>query len=217
MRVWGWIICAVFAANMSGPLWAQDTENEATDQSAVIAPRIETQPHNTVLQVPVIVFDRDRIFEQSDLGRALEAEIEALSNDLVLENDEIFAALESEEKALTDIKSTLSKEDFAKKADAFDAKVIAKRAEQKAKSETIQQTKDQGLREFDTTLNVVLREIAQEVRAVAVFERAQIYLMSGSIDISLEVIKRLNANSQQVAEPTSETEAQGAQSIAQDQ
>ncbi|MBU2866308.1 OmpH family outer membrane protein [Pacificibacter marinus] len=200
MRVWGWIICAVLSVNVSGPLSAQDAENDAAEQSVASEPEMESQPQNTIAHVPVIAFDRERIFENTDIGRALEAKIETLLNDLVVENDTIFAALEAEEQELTELKSTLSKEDFAKKADAFDEKVIAIRAEQKAKSEAIEQTKDQGLRAFEDMLNVVLKDIAQEVRAVAVFERAQIYLMSGSIDISLEVIKRLNASSQQTAE-----------------
>lgn len=215
MRAWGWIVCAVFAVNMSGPLSAQGAENEAAAPSATSEPESAAQPQNTITQVPVIAFDRERIFDNTDIGRALEAKVETLLNDLVVENDTIFAALEAEEKELTELKVTLSKEDFAKKAEAFDEKVIAIRAEQKEKSEAIEQTKDQGLREFEDMLNVVLKGIAQEVRAVAVFERAQIYLMSGSIDISLEVIKRLNASSQHAAE--AEALAQDPQPAMEDQ
>jgi len=215
MRAWGWIVCAVFAANVSGPLSAQDAENEAATPDVTSEAEIAPQPQNTIAQIPLIAFDRERIFENTDIGRALEAKVEALLNDLVVENDTIFASLEAEEQELTELKNTLSKEDFAKKAEAFDEKVIAIRAEQKAKSEAIEQTRDQGLRAFEDTLNVVLKDIAQEVRAVAVFERTQIYLMSGSIDISLEVIKRLNASSQQAAE--AEALAQDPQPAAEDQ
>jgi Skp family chaperone for outer membrane proteins len=215
MRTWGWIFCAVFAANVSGPLGAQDSPNNTAVQSE-LAPEVETQPRNIAIQIPVIAFDRERIFAESEVGRVVEAEIEALLSDLVIENDAIFAALEAEEQALTDLKKTLPTEDFAKKADAFDAKVIAVRAEQKAKSEAIQATKDQGLREFEGMLNAVLKDIAKEVRAVAVFERTQIYLMSGSIDISLEVIKRLNANHQQISGPQSDAVAQETQPAVED-
>ncbi|MBU2936857.1 OmpH family outer membrane protein [Pacificibacter sp. 1_MG-2023] len=200
---------------MSGPLSAQDAENEAAAPDVTSEAEIAPQPQNTIAQIPLIAFDRERIFENTDIGRALEAKVEALLNDLVIENDTIFASLEAEEQELTELKNTLSKEDFAKKAEAFDEKVIAIRAEQKAKSEAIEQTRDQGLRAFEDTLNVVLKDIAQEVRAVAVFERTQIYLMSGSIDISLEVIKRLNASSQQAAE--AEALAQDPQPAAEDQ
>lgn len=219
MRVWGWIICAVMAANVSGPVLAQETPIVNADESVLIEPVTEeqTQTKKTAIQVPVIAFDRERIFSESDLGRALEAKIETLLSDLVSENDAIFAALEAEEQELTALKGVLRAEDFAKKADAFDAKVVAKRAEQKAKSETIQQTKDQSLREFETALNAVLTDIAQEVRAVAVFERGQIYLMSGSIDISLEAVKRLNANSQQSETPAVEATGQDSQPTSEDQ
>jgi Skp family chaperone for outer membrane proteins len=194
MRRRVWTFCLCFAATVSGPVLAQDAlDTSVAPQNTITAP--DTERQRVVIQVPLIAFDRDRILQESDIGRALDAKIEVMRGDLVVENEEIFAALEAEEKELSILKGTLSSEAFALRADAFDAKVIAIRAEQKAKLETVQSTYDQGTRDFETALNVVLKDIAQEVGAVAVFERAQFYLMSGSIDISREAVARLNAQS----------------------
>ncbi|SEL25625.1 OmpH family outer membrane protein [Pacificibacter marinus] len=150
-------------------------------------------PSGQVLHAPIIAFDREKIFLESKLGQALDAKIETLRAELVAENDEIYADLEAEEQNLSALKDSLSSAAFKFKADAFDAKVTAIRSEQKAKSDAVQQAYDQGARDFEQNLNVVLTQIAREVGAVAVFERKQIYLMSGSIDISVEAVRRLDA------------------------
>ena len=200
MRSLGWTYHMALMVCVSSPTWAQETNTDVTTAPSSLAQtsdRPVARPQN-IISVPLIAFDRDRIFAESELGQILEARLEALRDDLVAENNTIFADLEAEEKELTALKATLSSEAFSVKADAFDAKVIAIRAEQKAKSEMVQQTHEASVRDFEQSLNAVLTEIAQEVRAVAVFERKQIYLMSGSIDISLEAIKRLNIRSAQV-------------------
>lgn len=195
MRLRVWTFCLCLTVTVSGPVWAQDALNAPVEPQNTIATTEPRTPElqRVIVQVPLIAFDRDRILNESDIGRALEAKITTMRTDLVAENDAIFATLETEEKALSDLKATLSSEEFALQADAFDAKVIAIRAEQKLKLEAVQSTYDQGTRDFEAALNVVLKEIAQEVGAVAVFERAQFYLMSGSIDISREAVARLNA------------------------
>ena len=216
MGRWGWIIRVGVITCMSGPILAQDASTDGLDPpstAAVGAPQEAAQSKNIVIQVPLIAFDRDRIFTESTIGRDLEAKIEALRTALVAENDTIYTTLEAEEKELSILKDTLSSEAFSVRADAFDAKVIAIRAEQKVKSETVQQAYDLGVRDFEQSLNTVLTEIAQEVRAVAVFERKQIYLMSGSIDISLEAIKRLNARSTENAVQSDDATLQDAPTV----
>ena len=187
MKRLGWAYCVAVSAVLSGPAVAQGTSNSGATTPS------EQAPQRSGFQIPVIAFDRDAIFAASTLGQNLDAKIEELRNDLVRENDAIYAALEAEEKELSILKQTLTPEEFAARAEAFDEKVTSIRAAQKSKSETVQTVYDEGLREFDASLNLVLTEIAQEVGAIAVFERKQIYLMSASIDISRGVVARMNA------------------------
>jgi Skp family chaperone for outer membrane proteins len=188
---------------------AQDTLDTPTDLPRVTldANAATPAPSGQVLHAPIIAFDREKIFRDSKPGQALDAEIETLRADLVAENDEIYADLEAEEQNLSTLKDSLSSAAFKFKADAFDAKVTAIRSEQKAKSEAVQQAYDQGARDFEQQLNVVLTQIAREVGAVAVFERKQIYLMSGSIDISVEAVRRLDALTGTKAETKPNTDA----------
>jgi Skp family chaperone for outer membrane proteins len=193
-----WTVCfrgLAAAAFIATSAAAQDNLDTPTDRPAAVlgagAPSLASSQRNS-MQTQIIAFDRDKVFQNSEAGRVLDAKIQTLRDDLVAENDRIYADLEAEEKSLLTLKGSLSSEAFRLKADAFDTKVTAIRAEQKLKSETVQQAYDQGARTFEQSLNVVLTEIAREVGAVAVFERKQIYLMSGSIDISAEAIRRLD-------------------------
>lgn len=187
MKRLGWTYCGAVLAALSGPVLAQESPN-----TNVTVPS-EPSSQRSGFQIPLIAFDRDAIFSASTLGQDLDAKIEELRRNLVSENEAIYAALEAEEKELSVLKQTMMPEEFAARAEAFDEKVTSIRATQKSKSETVQTVYDEGLREFDSSLNLVLTEIAQEVGAVAVFERKQIYLMSASIDISRGVVARMNA------------------------
>jgi Skp family chaperone for outer membrane proteins len=170
-----------------------------------------TQAQNTTkvqdAQVlPIIAFDRDRIQANARMGIALALQIDQLQQEIVAQNAQIFKDLEAEETEIAVLKKTLSEEDFTARAKNFDDKVTKIRAEQAAKAKEVEAQYELSLRAFEQNLNVVLAGIAGDFNAVAVFERQQLYLMSGAIDISDEAIKRLDAQSDtsvsQVISPT---------------
>ncbi|RPE71473.1 periplasmic chaperone for outer membrane proteins Skp [Pacificibacter maritimus] len=200
MRLGALTCAAAFAVGFGfcSPLWAQGT---AAEGSPSVTPQVEQR---SLATAPVIAFDRSRVLAESALGKQLNAELEKEQAKILAENDEISAALEEEERDLSNLKPTISAEDFALRAEAFDRKVTAIRAEQKRKSEAVQLMFDQGTKQFEDNLNQVLSEIAREVGAVAVFERAQIYMMSGTIDVSNEAIRRLT-----VVEPNENLDDEG--------
>lgn len=166
-----------------GPVAAQEAATS-------VAPSA-TSTQQTVL--PVLVFDRSRILSDSKLGQAFEAEIQQTRDALVQENNDIYAALEVEEAEISALRPTLSEEAFVQKADAFDQKVTSVRAAQDRKANDIQALYNSGLEEVEQKMNAALTSVAREVRAIVVFERQQVYLMSGAIDVSTEIIRRLDA------------------------
>lgn len=147
------------------------------------------------INLPIIAFDRERIQTSAHLGLSLAEQIEELQQALVAENAQIFADLEAEETEITQLKESLSELAFAARAKAFDEKVTQIRSEQAAKAKEVEAQYELNLRAFDQNLNVVLAAIARDYNAVAVFERQQLYLMSGAIDVSAEVIRRLDMQS----------------------
>lgn len=177
-------------------LVAQDGQGGESGQ-AETPPALEpatTAPNETPLPqaVPILVFDRDRVLDESDAGQAFEAEIAELRARIVAENEQIAAELEAEERAISEAREELSDADFRARADAFDQKVTDVRAAQDRKAEEVQATYDAGLEALETLMNSALTSVARELRAVVVFESAQVYLRSGAVDVSAEVIRRLD-------------------------
>ncbi|ATG46767.1 outer membrane chaperone Skp [Celeribacter ethanolicus] len=163
----------------------------AQDTGATVPP--ETEKVRTKLVFPVLVFDRDRVIASSAAGAALEARGEAARNALLEENKRIYDELEAEEQALADIRDSLSEAEFRARAQAFDEKVVAIRAEQDQKAQAIQTQYDDGLAGLEEEMNKALTGLARDFGAVLVFERGQVYLMSGAIDVSGLLIERLDA------------------------
>lgn len=181
--------CALLA---SGAAFAQDVTVPEVQTGQGVS-QSGTQTRAAALQLPIIAFSHDKVLAKSVLGRAVEQRFEAMRLELSDENESVAASLEQEEKELSDLKASLSKEEFATRADAFDLKVTGIRAVQKEKLDAIQSVYDQGIRTFESNLVKVLEEIAIELNALAVFELQQLYLRSRSIDVTDEVIRRLDA------------------------
>ncbi|WP_417258768.1 OmpH family outer membrane protein [Celeribacter sp.] len=199
----GWILtaCLCLALPLSAVAQEAAPTNDDATTGADITPlgvatggdeSLDATPSLPVL--PVLVFDRARILSDSLIGQAFEDDIEKARADLIQENNEIYNALEEEEAELSDLRPTLSEEAFAQKADAFDQKVTAVRAAQDRKSAEIQTLYDTKLQAVEQEMNEALSAVAREVRALVVFERQQVYMMSGAIDVSSEIIRRLDAH-----------------------
>ncbi|SFI76302.1 OmpH family outer membrane protein [Celeribacter neptunius] len=177
-------------------------QGEATDPASAAG-----SVRNGKLIFPVLVFDRARVLSQSQAGQDLEARAEAERSALLAENDKIYADLEAEEQAIADMRDSLSDEDFKARAQAFDAKVTEVRAEQDAKGKELQTFYDTRLAQLEQDMNGVLTGIARDYGAVLMFERGQVYLMSGAIDVSAIAIDRLDArdDDEAAAEDTTES------------
>ncbi|PTQ68012.1 OmpH family outer membrane protein [Celeribacter persicus] len=172
-----------------------------------------TEKARSRLVFPVLVFDRARVLTQSAAGKALEERIEAAHTALLEENTRIYDELEAEEQELADIRNSLSEEVFRPRAQAFDEKVEALRAEQDRKGQAIQAQYDEGLTSLEEEINTVLASIAREYGALLVFERGQVYLLSGAIDVSGMLIERLDAR-MNVSEETDSATGTGSDSDA---
>lgn len=141
---------------------------------------------------PILTLDQDRFFLESDFGRAALERERAATTALEQENKRIEAELVAEEQALTEQRKTLSPEDFAAKADAFDAKVERIRAEQDAKAEALTQARDKDRTAFLQAAVPVLGALLGEKQATAIFDKSQVIVALSAIDITDEAIAKVN-------------------------
>ncbi len=195
LRLWSLAMLGAGLAALTGApaALAQEAPNRATPQAQAQSEQTQAEQTQAEQSFPILAFDRARIIAQSQMGVALEAEIEAERAALLAENDQIYADLEAEEQEISDQRKMMSEEAFRTRAAEFDAKVTEVRAQQDEKAQAVQRLYDSALEEMETEMNTVLTRVARDLGAVVVFERQQVYLMSGSIDVTKAVIDRLDA------------------------
>ncbi|OYX45629.1 MAG: hypothetical protein B7Z02_00110 [Rhodobacterales bacterium 32-67-9] len=152
----------------------------------------QTAPERPV-QSPILTLDQDQLFGGSLWGKRAAARIEAASAELAAENRQIEADLTREERALTEVRATMPAEEFRKAADAFDAKVTDIRRTQEAKARAIGQMQDAERQRFYAAALPVMGEVLRSRGAVAVLDSRAIFLAADVIDITDEMIERIDA------------------------
>jgi Skp family chaperone for outer membrane proteins len=146
-----------------------------------------------VLQSAILVIDLDRFFTNSLFGRRIQAEFQAARTELLTENSEKFAELTAEEQELTELRPSLSREEFSKLANEFDAKAQTIRAEQTTKGNELQARPGQARQQFLSIAQDVLIEIMNERRALAVLSQDAVLIPADSINITEEAIARIDS------------------------
>lgn len=141
----------------------------------------------------VLVLDQDRLFAESQFGRAsLERQQEA-AEALEAENSRIEAELAAEEQDLTDKRPQLAAEEFSALARAFDEKVEQIRTDQDAKVRALVDARDADRRTFlSTLLPPVMAEILDTTGAVAILNKADVLVSARAIDVTDEAIARVD-------------------------
>lgn len=143
--------------------------------------------------VPLLTLDQDRLFLESDFGKAVIERERVATAALEQENRKIEAELVAEEQALTEARATLTPEDFAAKAAAFDAKVEQIRTEQDTKARRLTEGREQDRQAFLDVAVPVLGEILGAKQASAILDKKLVILSLSAIDVTDEAIARVNA------------------------
>ncbi len=142
---------------------------------------------------PVLTLDPERVYSGSLWGKRVTEQINGELAALGTENDRIAEELTVEERELTDRRATMPPEEFRAAADAFDAKVTEIRRTQDAKSRDIAKRADAEKIAYYQALLQPMSEVLQARGAVAILDRAAIFLAVDAIDVTDEVIARADA------------------------
>ncbi|WP_430463785.1 OmpH family outer membrane protein [Tabrizicola sp.] len=164
---------------------AQEAAGSAPDQGGNPAP--------PVVFASILTLDDERFFADSVFGKSVIARQERDSRALIDENRRIEAALEAEEKDLTIRRTTLSREEFAPLAEAFNEKVEGIRKAQDAKTRDLQRGFDADRQRFLEAARPVLAEVMGARGAVAIIDSRAVFVGFDNIDVTDEAIARLDA------------------------
>lgn len=141
----------------------------------------------------VVVVDQDRLFDASLYGQRILAEIDRRTDELAAENRKIEAELIAEERALTELRGVLSVEEFRARAEDFDARVEALRAQQDAKVRAVGRLRDEARKEFYGRVGSILSQILSERGAAVLMDRRAVLSSAEDVDITDAAIARIDA------------------------
>lgn len=141
----------------------------------------------------LLTIDQERLFVESLFGKAALAREAAAARELEAENARIEAELIAEEQDLTERRATLSAEDFAGLAAAFDEKVVAIRAAQDAKARDLARAREADRQAFFRAAIPVLGDLLVERKALAIIDKSALILSLTAIDATDAAIARVDA------------------------
>lgn len=147
---------------------------------------------SVVQKTAIVTLDQEQMFLGTQFGRALQAKFEAESAALLAENRNIDAALEAEERSLTDKRASMTSQEFRPLAEAFDKKANALRRTQDGKSGDLAKSRDMDRQAFFQAVAPILGDYMVERGAVAILDKSAIVVSLGAIDITKEVITRID-------------------------
>ncbi|WP_212523220.1 OmpH family outer membrane protein [Actibacterium sp. MT2.3-13A] len=145
------------------------------------------------VQSLIVTLDQERLFLRSAYGQGLLDEVEEQAAALAAENRRIEAELTAEEKQLTEDRPGMAPEKFRELSAAFDEKVVGIRDAQDAKARELVREREEVQQRFYQEVLPVLTEVVRERGAVVVLESRSVVLSAGQIDVTAEVIARIDA------------------------
>jgi Skp family chaperone for outer membrane proteins len=180
------LMCVGAGLLCGGPVFAQQTAAPPTGAPQTAAAQTAAP------QSPILTIDSERLFLNSAFGMRVAREIEARGVILATENRQIEAALAEAEQDLTDMRATMTPEQFRPLADAFDTRVQDTRQAQAGKSRALNALLDQEREIFLRAAGPVLEEVMAQAGASVVMERRSVFISTNSSDITAIAIARLN-------------------------
>ena len=141
----------------------------------------------------ILVLNQERLLAETEFGRRIQQELEAASAALSAENRQIEAELTQEELDLTELRATLSPEEFRTLADEFDTRVTAIRAAQDAKTRNLQSQVEAAQQLFFEQTVPILLQLIEDRQADVLLDSRTVLLSAGSVDITEAAIAAINA------------------------
>ncbi|MXU65829.1 OmpH family outer membrane protein [Oceanomicrobium pacificus] len=140
----------------------------------------------------ILVINQDRLLTDSVIGREILRLQEEEADSLRAESRNLEREFEREEQRLTDLRDTVTKDEFRALADAFDRKVVAAREAQEGKADALLEKYDGLRRNFLVRTAPVLQAVMVERGALAIMEQSALILSDRRLNVTQEVIERLD-------------------------
>ena len=150
------------------------------------------QPLSAAEKSELFTVDMTKLFRSSEFGKNIIAANNIARKKLQSENEELEKKLLLEEKELSELRKTLSVEEFRPKALEFDKRVSIIRAEQGKKEEILNKKVRKEETDFFKRIYPLLYEILIERGGLILVDQRNIILWDNSVDITDDAIGAIN-------------------------
>ena len=150
------------------------------------------QPLSAAEKSELFTVDMTKLLRSSEFGKNIIAANNIARKKLQSENEELEKKLLLEEKELSELRKTLSVEEFRPKALEFDKKVSIIRAEQGKKEEILNKKVRKEESDFFKRIYPLLYEILTERGGLILVDQRNIILWDNSVDITDDAIQAIN-------------------------
>ena len=193
MRILGWIgLCALLALP-GGAIAQQIPEQEQPAAPELPSRTIQTPADAKPLAAPILTVDQDVLFAASDWGNRTQRVLEQEGSKIETENQRLAAQLSAEEATLTEQRGTLDPAEFRRLAEAFDTRATEVRRQRAQVVQDLNAWAEADRAAFYRAALPLMGEMMQERNAVAVLDRRTLFVSMDAIDMTQDLVKRLNA------------------------
>lgn len=155
---------------------------------------IQTPDDARPAAAPILTVDQDLLFAASDWGKRTQRMLEEEGGKIAAENERLAAQLSQEEAALTEQRATLDPARFRQLAEAFDARATEVRRERAQVVQDLNAWAEADRAAFYRAALPLMGEMMQERGAVAVLDRRTVFVSMDAIDMTQDLVARLNAD-----------------------
>ena len=140
----------------------------------------------------VLIVNLQYVVSQSKSGVSLRKQSEGLNKEVIELRDEVSNDLQAKGKKLEEDKTLLAPEVFQERLNSLQTEAESKQQELQTKVQKIQEAIHRASASIDSVMSPILTEIVNEKGAKILLDRQAILFGDPKLDISAEVVKRLN-------------------------
>ncbi|MBO6667562.1 OmpH family outer membrane protein [Parvibaculum sp.] len=140
----------------------------------------------------VLIVDTEAVFSQSKVGQSIRSQFEDQAKKLRAEGKKTDDALQADAKKLTEERALLSQEDLKKKVEALQKREAEFRQSMQQKSQALQLGLQRANAKVEAALRPIFAQVLKEKGGTVLFDQSVVLAGGADLDISAEVLKRLN-------------------------
>ncbi len=138
------------------------------------------------------ILDVEKIVKESSVMKDIQGKVSKKQDEYQKEVNKKQTALEAEQKKIEGKKNVLSKEAFEKESQAFEKKVNELKEFVDKKQNSLKKASLDSMSKVNDKIKDIIAEISKEKELDVIIPAAQALYYKDNLDISEEVLKRLN-------------------------